>query len=126
MPRAVFDEVRREKRLRPAVAAINMTLAAGLTTFPELEQYATIRVAWEGIPLFREALALSNECLRSGPEVYLYLAWRLDAGLPEPLVNPPVFDIDGRLLGYPDLLDVEAGVAGEYAVPRAARTRHCG
>ena len=40
--------------------------------------------------------------------------WTLDAGLPRPLVNQPVFDRRGRLLGYPDLLDVEAGLVGEY------------
>lgn len=124
-PRAVFDEVRRAGQLRPGVVAVCMTLAAGLTTRSELESYAAIRVAWEGIPLFREALALSNECFRSGPEVYLNLVWRLDAGLPEPLVNPPVFDLDGRLLGYPDLLDVEAGVVGEYdGAAHRSRERH--
>jgi len=138
-PRATFDEVRRRGRLRPAVAAICMTLAAGITTLPELRDYAEIRVAWEGIPLFREALALSNECFRSGPEVYLHLRWQLDAGLPEALVNPPVFDLDGKLLGYPDLLDTEAGVVGEYNgsahrgreryrrdVAREERLRQCG
>ena len=30
------------------------------------------------------------------------------------LCNRPVFDVDGRHLVTPDLLDVEAGVAGEY------------
>lgn len=137
--RAVFDEVRRRGGLRPAVAAICMTLAAGLTSLDELAAYATQRVAWEAIPLFRDALALSNECFRSGPEVYLNLRWRLDAGLPEPLVNPPIFTLDGRLLGYPDLLDVEAGVVGEYDgqhhrrraqhrkdVAREERYRDCG
>jgi len=113
-PRATFDEIRRVPRLRPSVAAICMAVAAGITTLPELLAYAEMRAAWEGIPLFRKALALSNECFRSGPEVYLHLRWRLDAGFPEPLVNPPVFDVSGRLLGYPDLLDVEAGVVGEY------------
>jgi len=112
--RALFDEVRRRRTLRPAVAAICMTLAAGITTHDQLIEYAAQRVAWEGIPVFRDALALSNECFRSGPEVYLFLRWILDAELPAPLVNPPVFDLSGRLLGYPDLLDPVAGVIGEY------------
>jgi len=76
---------------------------------------------------------------RSGPEIYLYLRWLLDACFPEPLINPPVFDLSGHLLGYPDLLDVEAGVIGEYDgaahrsrerhrrdVPREATYRGCG
>lgn len=137
--RATFDEVFRRGSLRPGVAAVCMTLAAGLSSPVELTAYAASRPAWEGIPLYREAVALSNECFRSGPEVYLYLRWLLDAGLPEPLVNPPLFDQHGRLLGYPDLLDVEAGVIGEYDgsahrtrdrhrrdVAREERYRRCG
>lgn len=137
--RAVFDEVGRRARLRPAVAAICMALAAGVTDLTQLRDYAEIRVGWEHIPLFREALALSNECFRSGPEVYLYLRWILDANFPEPLVNPPVFDLGGRLLGYPDLLDPESGTIGEYDgedhrkrerhrrdVAREGRYRDCG
>ena len=102
-----------------------MALAAGVTTLQEVRRYAATRPAWEGIPLYREAVALSNECFRSGPEVFLYLRWLLDAGLPEPLVNPPVFDLGGRLLGYPDLLDPEAGVVGEYdGAAHRSRDRH--
>ena len=102
-----------------------MALAAGVTTLDDVRRYAATRPAWEGIPLYREAVALSNECFRSGPEVFLYLRWRLDAGFPEPLVNPPVFDLDGRLIGYPDLLDPVAGVAGEYdGAAHRSRDRH--
>lgn len=123
--RATFDEVRRLKTLRASVAAICLTLAAGITTLDELRTYAARRVAWEGIPLFRQALDLSNECFRSGPEVYMYLRWRLDAEFPEPLINPPVFDLGGRLLGCPDLFDPVAGVAGEYnGVAHKGRERH--
>ena len=42
------------------------------------------------------------------------VTWVVDAGLPRPLVNRPVFDLAGRHLGTPDLLDLEAGVVGEY------------
>jgi hypothetical protein len=31
-----------------------------------------------------------------------------------PLCNRPVFSLDGRLLGLPDLLDPVAGLVGEY------------
>ena len=40
--------------------------------------------------------------------------WEEDALLPVPLSNPPVFDLTGGLLGYPDLFDPVAGVVGEY------------
>ena len=42
---------------------------------------------------------------------------RLDWGLVvgrRPLTNRPVFDLDGRHIGTPDLIDPEAGVVGQY------------
>jgi hypothetical protein len=42
------------------------------------------------------------------------LIWTLRAGLPRPLVNREVFTLSGKLLGVADLLDLEAGVVGEY------------
>jgi hypothetical protein len=42
------------------------------------------------------------------------MLWMLQAGLPRPEVNVPVHDIEGHLLGIPDLLDGEAGVVVEY------------
>jgi hypothetical protein len=42
------------------------------------------------------------------------LVWVLVAGLPEPMCNTPVFDLSGRHVGTPDLIDPIAGVAGEY------------
>jgi hypothetical protein len=38
----------------------------------------------------------------------------MDAGLPEPVVNPTVRLLDGFLLGMSDLLDPDLGLAGEY------------
>ena len=43
------------------------------------------------------------------------LVWELDAGLKRPVFNQPLFSRAGKLLGYPDLFDCEAGVVGEYA-----------
>ena len=40
--------------------------------------------------------------------------WLLDAELPEPLLNREVYDLDGRLIGIPDLFDPDAGLVGEY------------
>ena len=44
----------------------------------------------------------------------MMLIWMVDADLPRPLMNQPVFDLDGRHVATPDLLDVEAGLACEY------------
>jgi hypothetical protein len=40
--------------------------------------------------------------------------WELDAGLPRPRCNVPVFGLDGKRLATPDLIDPVAGVVGEY------------
>ena len=44
----------------------------------------------------------------------MVLVWVMDAELPRPVCNQPVFDLAGNLLAIPDLFDVEAGCAGEY------------
>ena len=45
------------------------------------------------------------------------LVWQMDARFPRPLTNRPVFDLDGRHLGTPDLIDPVSGVVGEYDGP---------
>jgi hypothetical protein len=47
-------------------------------------------------------------------EVEMVLVWRIDAELPRPMCNRPLFDRSGHHVGTPDLLDVEAGVLGQY------------
>lgn len=123
--RAVFDEMRREGRLRPAVIVVDMACAAGLTTVSEMTAYTAGRAAWTGVPLVRKALVLATDHSRSPQETRLRLIWVIDAGLPPVLVNRALFDRSGRLLGYPDLLDPVAGVVGEYdGADHRDRARH--
>jgi hypothetical protein len=112
--RALFDEMRRTGKLRDAVVACDMTVAAGLIAVEEMNDYAARRSSWTGIPLVRKALPLASNDSRSPMESRMRLVWVLDAGLPPPLCNRAVFDLRGNLLGVPDLLDPVAGVVGEY------------
>ncbi|RLV50474.1 hypothetical protein D9V37_00305 [Nocardioides mangrovicus] len=113
--RALFDEVRRLGALRPGVAAVDMTAAAELISVWLFASYVWHRHAWTGVPLVREVLPWAIDESRSPMETLLRLCWEIDAGLPRPLCNVPVFDaMDGRLLGVPDLFDPVAGVVGEY------------
>ena len=57
---------------------------------------------------------LADEDSRSPKETEMRLVWMLDAGFPRPFSNRAVLDRRGRLLGVADLLDLEAGVVGEY------------
>ena len=40
--------------------------------------------------------------------------WVTRAGLPTPLCNVPVFTLDGRHVGTPDLIDPSSGLVGQY------------
>lgn len=113
--RALYDEMVRRGRLRPAVIAADMAAAAGLVSIDELRTYVGTRPAWTGVPLCRKAVALAIDHSRSPQESRVRLIWILDAELPPPLCNRAVFNRAGRLLGYPDLFDPLAGLVGEYA-----------
>lgn len=62
-----------------------------------------------GIVQARAALELATDRSASPEESRTRMVWVLDAWLPPPLVNAPLFDLDGRLLGIGDLVDPEAG-----------------
>jgi hypothetical protein len=113
---AVLDGMRLQRDRREAVVLVDMAVAARLTTLRRVRHLVESR-SWRGVPgvpTARWALAQASEASASPPETRYRLVWTQDAGLRRPLVNQPVFDLRGRLLGYPDLLDVEAGLVGEY------------
>lgn len=112
--RALFDEMRRSGRKRDAVVALDMAMAARLISLKLFATYLEQRAAWIGIPLVRAAVDLASEHRRSPQESRMAMTWEIDAGLPRPLYNTPVFTRTGRLLGIPDLLDPVSGTIGEY------------
>jgi len=112
--RALFDEMRRTGDLRDAVVAMDMAAAAELTSIRRMTTYVMGRSRARGSQLCLRALALATEFSRSPAESRMRLLWILDAGLPRPLCNQPIFGRDGRLLGIADLFDPIAGVVGEY------------
>jgi hypothetical protein len=123
--RAVFDEMRRKRTLLHAVQTIEMAAAALLISVASMTAYVVPeRNGYTGVPLVRRALGLAIDDSRSPPETWLRLVW-LSLGFPPPVCNKPVFDLDGRLLGYPDLFDPVAGLVGEYdGADHKARERH--
>ena len=112
--RALFDEVRRIATVREKANAIAMAAAARLISTRLFGQYVAHRGPWTGIQGARDAVLLAVDDCRSPQEFRMYLCWRLDADLPMPLLNREVYDLDGRLIGIPDLFDEEAGLVGEY------------
>jgi hypothetical protein len=123
--RATFDEARLSADLRDAVVAVDMALAAGLVELDEYCIHADVRRSLPGSRRARAAGRLADPRSLSPAETRMRLIWRLDAGLPAPLCNWPIADLDGRRLGRPDLLSVELGVYGEYdGADHRSRSRH--
>jgi hypothetical protein len=137
--RALFDEIRRLVGLRDQVVAADMAFGGELTSRRRMERYRWDRYWYRDVRRLDRVLPLTDEHARSRPEVDFRLVWKLDAGWPHPHVNRGVLDLDGRLVGVPDLIDAERGVTGEFAgaghrdgeqhesdVERAARFRAVG
>lgn len=112
--RSVLFEMRYASSLREAVVALDMAAIADLVTIQELAAWCERHAGWTGIPQARQAVVLADENSWSPAETRMRLAWMLDAGLPRPRCNVPVFDNRGRFVAVPDLLDEEAGLAVEY------------
>jgi hypothetical protein len=111
--RALFDEVRL-LGAREGTVAVDMTAAAVLVSCRELREYLDRHRTWRRSAVVEQTLRFASEESASPGETRMRLLWSVDAGLPPPLVNQPVFDHRGRLLGVADLLDPAAGVVGEY------------
>jgi hypothetical protein len=112
--RALFDAMRFAPDRREAVVAMDMMAAALLVSIRQMRGYAATHARWRGVPQVWGALELASERSKSPNEVRMRMVWELDAGLPRPLVNQPVWDHRGNLLGIADLFDAVAGVVGEY------------
>lgn len=93
---------------------MDMAAAARIMSISRMQTYVASKAGWVGVEQVRRALELADEDSRSPQETRARLIWVLDAGLPRPLVNRPVFDRSERLLGIADLLDPEAGFVCEY------------
>ena len=63
--------------------------------------YVERRPAWTGVPFVRTALLHATDHSRSPQESLMRLCWLFEAGLPPPLCNQELFDLDGRCSAYP-------------------------
>jgi hypothetical protein len=112
--RSVFFETRYAATETEAVQVADMAAYSDLVSREELLTFASVTAGWTGIARFRAACLDMEENAWSPAEVTMRRTWQHDAHLPRPLCNHPVFDLSGRHLGTPDLIDPAAGVIGEY------------
>jgi hypothetical protein len=94
-----------------AVVALDMACFHDLVSIAEVSAWVDEHPSYTGIEQARDALPLADENAWSPAEVGLRLDW---PGAGVVLTNRPVFDLDGRHLGTPDVIDPVAGVLGEY------------
>ena len=112
--RSVVFEMRHAAAMPAAVRLLDMACFNDLVSLDEVAREVARCVAWTGIQQAREALALADENAWSPAEVDFRLLWTQVGQLGPVLCNQPVFDLRGRHLVTPDLLDPVAGVIGEY------------
>jgi hypothetical protein len=112
--RTAFDGARWASDLVEAVVFLDQVCHALPVSPADLAGRYLPGGRWPGLEQFRKALALAEPDSASPWETRLRMFYRLRARLPRPLVNRPVFDLDGNFLGIPDLFDPEAGLVTEF------------
>lgn len=112
--RSLFFEMRYAESDIEAVQAADMAAYSDLVSGQELGDLISVTAGWTGMERCRVGARDMDENAWSPTEVTMRRVWQHEAELPRPLCNNPVFDLNGRHLGTPDLIDPVAGVAGEY------------
>ncbi|MGH3351141.1 MAG: hypothetical protein ACRDPS_10790 [Nocardioides sp.] len=112
--RSTAFEVRHATTPLAAVRWLDLVAASDLISLEEMEAFAETLTAWAGIDHLRWALRHADENVWSPAEVDLRLTWTVRMAGADVVCNRPVFDLDGRHIGTPDVLDLRSGVVGEY------------
>jgi hypothetical protein len=112
--KSLFFEMRYAASETEAVQYADMAAYDDLVSRAELVAFVAINPGWTGIDLARAGAEDMDENAWSPLEVTMRRVWEHDAELPRPWCNRPVFDLNGRHLGTPDLIDPVVGVLGEY------------
>lgn len=100
--------------IEEGLVAADAAWRAGLTDRQRLRTYVAGLTGARGVRGARTVVELADPRAVSPPESRLRFIWVVEACLPVPLVNPTVVDLDGFVVGEPDLLDPEAAYVGEY------------
>ena len=111
--RSVTFEMRYAERLGDAVVALDMACYSDLVSLAEVAEYVAGLGPVTGIQQARDAVALGEENSWSPQETRMRGVWTRRAGLPRPRCNVPVFTLEGRHVGTPDLIG-GIGLVGQY------------
>lgn len=111
--RSVVLEMRYAVSLGEAVAALDMACYSDLVSIGDVATYVAALGPVTGIQQARDALPLADENSWSPRETKMRGVWRM-VGLRGALCNRPVFTLDGRHIGTPDLIQPHTGLVGQY------------
>lgn len=112
--RSVTFEMRHAASLSEAIVAIDMACFSDLVSIAEVAAYLEVIGPVTGIQQARDALAQAEENSWSPRETRMRGVWTRMAGLPKPLCNVPVFTLDGRHVGTPDVIEPVWGLLAQY------------
>ena len=110
--RAVCFEMRYAPHPEAAIAALEMAAFHDLVSVEEASDWIDVHPSYTGIEQARVARDLAQENSWSPRELALRTHWPMSTR--SLLLNQPVFDLDGRHIGTPDVIDPVTGVCGEY------------
>lgn len=110
--RSVCFEVRYADHDLDALSALEMACFHDLVSVDEASDWIDRHPSYTGIEQARRARDLADENAWSPMEHHLRRCWPVRSA--RLLTNHPLFDLDGRHLGTPDVIDPETGVLGEY------------
>lgn len=112
--RSVTFEMRHAPGLGDAVVALDMACYSDFVTIAQVAAYIAGLGPVTGIQQARDAVAEGEENSWSPQETRMRGVWTKRAGLPRPRCNVPVFTLDGRHVGTPDLICPTLGLIGQY------------
>lgn len=115
-PRSVAFAMRYAPYPSAATIALDMAAYDDLVSIAEVSAWIDGHPSYTGIEQARQGRDAADENAWSPREVTLRRTWE-SAGFARPLTNRPVFDLEGRHIGTPDLIDPATGVVGEYDGP---------
>ncbi|CAN5412706.1 hypothetical protein BH09ACT10_BH09ACT10_08950 [soil metagenome] len=117
LPRALYDIALDARSLTDAVVALDMGLSTTTgdahTTPANLAKVFSSHHKTRGLVMARQAKDLAVTRSASPLESRTRCVCTVDAGIDGWLVNVPIFDLGGRLLGIADLLNEEVGLVVE-------------
>jgi hypothetical protein len=110
--RSVCFAMRYAHDLQAAAVALEMAAYHDLVSVDEASAWIDVHPSYTGIEQARQARDLADENSWSPREFALRDNW--PGRVPTLRTNRPVFDLNGRHIGTPDVIDPASGVTGEY------------